>query len=308
MRFVVMIDLVSTIIQPITVGYIVYLVYLVVGQHKQIPTVSLVLIAAVYGLQALVFVLRRKWDMIGWMVFYILAIPAFSFFLPLYSFWRMDDFSWGATRVVMGEKGKRMIVHDEGKFDPRSIPLKSWNDYENELWDKESNHSGGSWAPPKLQHDGYAESRTASIYGNETYYEPAMSRAYSPAPSHMGSMMYQPPAYQAGPHSGRNTPMGYNVTGNSHHSNYHPQQQTRASNYLGADIPGTKTPEDADIWDGPSDAELERAVQDLLRDADLNTITKREIRRRLQERFDMDLTSRKATINAAIDRVLLSHA
>ena len=88
-----------------------YLVYLVVGEHKNIPTVSLILIAAVYGLQALVFVLRRKWDMIGWMVFYILAIPAFSFLLPLYSFWRMDDFSWGATRVVLGESGKRMIVH-----------------------------------------------------------------------------------------------------------------------------------------------------------------------------------------------------
>lgn len=49
--------------------------------------------------------------MIGWMIFYILAIPAFSFLLPLYAFWRMDDFSWGATRVVLGEKGKKLIVH-----------------------------------------------------------------------------------------------------------------------------------------------------------------------------------------------------
>jgi chitin synthase len=135
-----------------------------------------------------------------------------------------------------------------------------------------------------------------------------MSRAYSPAPSQMGSMMFQPPAYQSGPHSGRNTPMGYNMTGNSQHSNFYPQQQTRASNYIGMDIPRTKSPEDADIWDGPSDAELERAVQELLRDADLNTITKREIRKRMEEGFNMDLTSRKATINAAIDRVLLSHA
>jgi len=30
---------------------------------------------------------------------YILAIPVFSFFLPLYSFWKMDDFSWGSTRL-----------------------------------------------------------------------------------------------------------------------------------------------------------------------------------------------------------------
>ena len=49
--------------------------------------------------------------MIGWMIFYIAAIPVFSFALPLYSFWKMDDFSWGATRVVLGESGKKMIVH-----------------------------------------------------------------------------------------------------------------------------------------------------------------------------------------------------
>jgi len=79
-----------------------------------VPTLALILIAAIYGIQAMVFVLRRKWDMIGWMVFYILAIPAFSFFLPLYSFWRMDDFSWGATRLVLGESGKKMIVHVSG--------------------------------------------------------------------------------------------------------------------------------------------------------------------------------------------------
>lgn len=63
-----------------------------------------------------------------------------------------------------------------------------------------------------------------------------------------------------------------------------------------------------DFAGGLTDDELDHAVQDLLHDADLNTITKREIRRRLEEKFSMDLTSRKATINAAIDRVLLSHA
>jgi chitin synthase len=89
----------------------VYLVYLVVAEGEQIQTISLVMIIAIYAIQALVFILRRKWDMIGWMFFYILAIPVFSFALPLYSFWKMDDFSWGQTRVVLGESGKKMIVH-----------------------------------------------------------------------------------------------------------------------------------------------------------------------------------------------------
>jgi chitin synthase len=130
MRFVVLIDLVSTLTQPVSVAYvceitsppvllsqchtqIAYLIYLIATQGTSSGTeqLALIMIAAIYGLQALVFIMRRKWDMIGWMVFYIVAIPAFSFLLPLYSFWRMDDFSWGATRLVMGESGKKMIVH-----------------------------------------------------------------------------------------------------------------------------------------------------------------------------------------------------
>jgi chitin synthase len=129
MRFVVMIDLVSTLTQPVSVAYvrnitspwcyflnplqIVYLIYLLArgGNGNGTEQLALIMIAAIYGLQALVFIMRRKWDMVGWMVFYIIAIPAFSFLLPLYSFWRMDDFSWGATRVVLGESGKKMIVH-----------------------------------------------------------------------------------------------------------------------------------------------------------------------------------------------------
>ncbi|THG99489.1 hypothetical protein EW026_g2875 [Hermanssonia centrifuga] len=285
MRFIVMLDLVSTLTSPVTVAYIVYLIFLVVGEHKSIPTLSIIMLAAVYGLQALVFVLRRKWDMIGWMVFYILAIPVFSLFLPLYSFWKMDDFSWGATRIVLGESGKKMVVHDEGKFDPRSIPLKSWNDYENELWDKESNHSIGSWIPPtKFQNEGYQESHTASIYGRETYYEPAMSmhRTYSPSPSQAG-MMYPPPGYQ----SGRNTPLS---TGFSPGVLYQPTPSRPATNYLDVQIPTSRSPEDADLPSGgPTDADIDRAVDHILRDADLTTVTKREIRRQLEGQFNMDL-------------------
>ncbi|KAJ6586612.1 glycosyltransferase family 2 protein [Mycena sp. CBHHK59/15] len=306
MRFIVMIDLVSTLTQPVTVAYIVYLVYLVAAEGEQIQTISLVMIIAIYAIQALVFILRRKWDMIGWMFFYILAIPVFSFMLPIYSFWKMDDFSWGATRVVLGESGKKMIVHDEGKFDPRVIPLKSWNDYENELWDKESNHSIGSWVPPpKLRGDGYAESHTASLYGRETTYEP---RGYSPAPSQMGgyaAIHHPPPGYQ----SGRNTPQSmFNPMGGDP-GMMMPQPSRPVTNYLDVPIPTSGSPDDLDLPPGaPSEAELDRAVQEVLRIADLNSITKREIRRRLESQFGMDLTSRKATINAAIDRVLLSRA
>jgi chitin synthase len=84
---------------------------LVAAQGKSIPTLSIIMLAAIYGLQALIFLFRGKWDMIGWMIFYILAIPIFSFLLPLMSFWAMDDFSWGSTRLIQGEGGKKLIQH-----------------------------------------------------------------------------------------------------------------------------------------------------------------------------------------------------
>lgn len=198
-------------------------------------------------------------------------------------------------------------LQDEGKFDPRAIPLKSWSDYvswmpfqktiayttskENELWDKESNHSIGSWAPPtKLRNDGYPESRTASLYGRETYYEPR--RSFSPALSQPG-----PPA---GFYSGRNTPS------NLMHQDavlIQPTPSRPVTNYLDFPIPMSSSHEE--LGAGPSDAELGLAVQNMLRGADLNSVTKREVRRQLEEHFGMDLTSRKATINDAIDRTLL---
>ena len=73
--------------------------------------------------------------MIGWMIIYILAMPVFSLAIPLYSFWHMNDFSWGNTRLITGEKGKQVVISDEGKFDPDSIPHKKWEDYQAELWD-----------------------------------------------------------------------------------------------------------------------------------------------------------------------------
>ena len=130
MRFVVFIDLFGTIILPATCAYLGYLFYRVGSHTGQFPLISLVMLAAVYGLQALIFIIKRQWQHIGWMIIYILAYPVYSFVLPIYSFWKQDDFSWGNTRIVIGEKGDRKVVavDDEG-FDPRSIPLQRWDDY-----------------------------------------------------------------------------------------------------------------------------------------------------------------------------------
>jgi chitin synthase len=130
MRFVVFIDLFGTIILPATCVYLGYLIYLVASHKGQFPIISIVMIAAVYGLQALIFILKRQWQHIGWMIIYIIAFPIYSFVLPVYSFWNQDNFSWGNTRIVVGEKGGKQIIqeNDDG-FDPRSIPLQRWDDY-----------------------------------------------------------------------------------------------------------------------------------------------------------------------------------
>lgn len=66
--------------------------------------------------------------LIGWMVVYILSYPIYSFFLPVYSFWCMDEFSWGNTRLVVGEgKEKKVIMNEDEKFDESMIPLKKFS-------------------------------------------------------------------------------------------------------------------------------------------------------------------------------------
>jgi chitin synthase len=130
MRFVVFIDLFGTLMLPATCVYLGYLIYSIATRTGPFPIISIAMLAAVYGLQALIFILKRQWQHIGWMIIYLIAFPIYSFILPIYSFWNQDNFSWGNTRIVVGETGKKQVVavDDEG-FDPRSIPLQRWDDY-----------------------------------------------------------------------------------------------------------------------------------------------------------------------------------
>lgn len=54
--------------------------------------------------QVIIFLLKRQWQFIGWLVIYILAFPVYSFFLPLYSFWHFDDFSVSWPLLARAEK------------------------------------------------------------------------------------------------------------------------------------------------------------------------------------------------------------
>jgi len=131
MRFIVFIDLFGTLILPATVIYLGYLIYLVSSGTGQFPLIAIIMLASIYGLQAIIFILKRRWQHIGWMIVYLLAYPIYGFALPVYSFWHMDDFAWGNTRVVVGEKGgKKIIASSEAeKFRDSIIPMKHWEQH-----------------------------------------------------------------------------------------------------------------------------------------------------------------------------------
>lgn len=51
MRFIVMIDLLGTILLPATMVYLIYLILTVSTHQASVPIISLIMIGAVYGLQ-----------------------------------------------------------------------------------------------------------------------------------------------------------------------------------------------------------------------------------------------------------------
>lgn len=159
-------------------------------------------------------------------------------------------------------------------------------------------------------------------------YDPPASRGYSPAPSQYGMNPPVLPYNQSivGRQStlgmdgggGRQSTFGleggrqsrqsaFGMEGGGRQSTFGMDTGRQSSYGLNAQSrPGTQYMSEMGMpsGGGPSDQELETATVNLLSGADLNSITKREVRRRLEGQFGCDLTGRKAVINAAIDRVL----
>ena len=280
MRFIVLLDLVSTIVQPVTVGYLVYLFYLIGSRPDNIPVTSIILLCAVYGLQAFIFLLRRKWEMIGWMIFYILALPVFSLGVPIYSFWHMDDFSWGNTRVVMGDKGKKIIVTTEGKFDPSEIPMQRWSEYQSEAW----NH----------YHEMHNKSGAASTLGGDA--DSIAGRSYTPSQNVLAKSVYSMPLR---PGSAVPSELG----GDS-------RAPSRATFGAGA---GGESVEMSVLAGGarsgtpsnlPSDDLLTAEIREILRTADLMTVTKKSIRQSLEIKFGCKLNTKRDYINYVTEAIL----
>lgn len=280
MRFVVFVDLLSTVVQPVTIAYIVYLIVLVSTSSSVIPLTAFVMLGAIYGLQAIIFILRRKWEMIGWMLMYVVAVPVFSFGLPLYAFWHMDDFNWGNTRVVAGEKGKKIVVTDEGKFDPASIPRKKWEEYQAELWEAQT--SRGDDARSEISGFSYATKPGMNV-GVAEYY----------AASRPGSTTGMIPPYDV-KNQGHLSRMSFAPTENR-------MSQFGGSQFFGNQMHDVEM---SNLTNMPSDDALLAEIREILRTADLMTVTKKGIKQELERRFGVPLDSKRLYINSATEALL----
>lgn len=281
MRFVVFIDLLSTIVQPVTLAYIVYLIYTCITNPTTIPITAFILLGAIYGLQAFIFIVRRKWEMIGWMILYIIAIPVFTFALPLYSFWHMDDFSWGNTRVVTGEAGRKVVITDEGKFDPASVPKKKWEEYQAELWEMQ-----GDLKDDATEVSGY--SYATKSYGQQNPYAPQSEYGMPPS---------RPMSSMTGL-GGGNNPFGDSRTSVAMAT---PMQERPQSMFnMGHEV------EMMNLQALPTDDALLAEIREILATSDLMTVSKKSVKLELERRFGVPLDGKRAYINNGM-LTLLAH-
>jgi chitin synthase len=280
MRFVVFLDLLSTLVQPVIVVYIIYLIVSVALNPDTVPVTAFILLGAIYGLQAIIFIVRRKWEMIGWMLIYIVATPIFSCALPLYSFWHMDDFSWGNTRMVTGEKGQQILLSDEGVFDPESIPKKKWEEYQAELWEAQTSRGGGDDTRSEISGFSYA---TKSIHPGAA---PSMYDLNNYPPSRPMSQLGLPGAI---PYSGSRISLAQSENGYGAQRNYSASEMDFAGG-AGHDL--------------PSDDAILAEIREILRTADLMTVTKKSIKAELERRFGVPMDGKRQYIGSATEAIL----
>jgi len=317
MRFVVFLDLLSTLVQPVIVGYIAYLVYLVIRNPSLVPVTAFILIGAIYGLQAIIFILRRKWEMIGWMLIYVAATPVFACILPMMSFWQMDDFSWGNTRLVTGDNGRQVVVSDEGKFDPHVIPKKRWEEYQAEVADLYSEHM--TEVGRDIQTDDVRSQYSANTYATKNVLgfgggQAQQARSeYDVWPQETNRTSYAPMLDSDAPIRQRisSTLNLLHPAGTSPQPVDYPHAppQQGSTNYFPSSRPlsSIELSEFNNAGTQPSDDALLSAIKDIIATADLMTVTKKSVKLNLEERFGLkrgELDGRKAYIGSATEAVL----
>ncbi|KAJ1886793.1 hypothetical protein LPJ66_009451 [Kickxella alabastrina] len=300
MRFVVFIDLFGTLTMPCTLFYLAYLAYLAISKIADIGYISLILIGAIYGLQAVIFVIKRQWQHVGWMIIYLLAYPLWSFFIPIYAFWHMDDFSWGNTRIVVGEDGKRQIfVKDEEPFDPDEIPMRTWGEYEGEIFKRQQQIQEMEAVAQAIDEFGNAGVRPVSRFTQI----PGLDGAASQQPQQRMSMystgmpdslafgMQQQQAYSPAAYS-----LYFGSMANGLAPPPPPPQPVATSIYNLMQVPA--------VSQMPADESIAAAISSILDSSDLASVSMKQVRDELSRIFGIDMSVRREFINHTVQAMI----
>ncbi|ORX95363.1 hypothetical protein K493DRAFT_160618, partial [Basidiobolus meristosporus CBS 931.73] len=133
MQFVVVMELIGTVSLPVAI-IMTFILIASLARTQFTDAASyfpLILLLLILFLPAvLILITTRKVIYIAWLFIYLLALPIWNFVLPVYAYWHFDDFSWGETRKVEGEKRGEDHSKKDGEFDASSITFRRWEDYE----------------------------------------------------------------------------------------------------------------------------------------------------------------------------------
>ncbi|KAJ3139732.1 hypothetical protein HK101_003621, partial [Irineochytrium annulatum] len=141
MQFVVLLELIGTIVLPAAICFTIYLILKLIISAV-VDVVPVLMLIAILGLPGFLIVITSgKLVYVGWMLIYLLALPIWNFVLPAYAFWHFDDFSWGETRKVEGETKADAGGHGtkEGTFNVEDVILMRWEDWERERRERQAN-------------------------------------------------------------------------------------------------------------------------------------------------------------------------
>ena len=314
-----MLDLISTILQPVVVIYLGYIVYLLASHSDVVPITSLLLLAAIYGLQAVIFILRRKWEMVGYLMIYILAIPVYSFALPLHAFWNMDKFSWYVKFESILTAGVPPVSLKEKEVKPSSSPTKvdlipapfrnvNGTNINLKTWaittSQEAEVSSGSGRQsvrtsmfvPTVDQRG----RFSRAIDQQNFYDnpPRTADNRSPGRSPLGRESF----VGGDPYITLPAHLGGEVL-EMQEAPIHPSQR------LSRPFSSTTSLDPSKLFAGtvpglPSDEQLLAEIKRMLENADLMSVTKKDVKLHLERVFGVPLDVRREYINQCTEAVL----
>lgn len=222
---------------------------------------------------------------------------------------------------------------DEGKFDPSSIPLKSWQEFENELWEQGSNQSIGELLAAG-QRDGDSRYGAESMYGMEVPVPYGASRG-SPSLSQHNMMQFDGQSQYGGGMGGQSQ-YGGSMLGLQQQGGMMPSAVSRGSmmsmgqgsmggrrdSYMsqGTGMMGGMGTHGSGSQLGlaqygagggggaygqlPGDHQIVADTQRILAGANLQTLTKKGVRQELEAMYGCELGERRALVNGCIEETL----